>query len=70
MHSSHTWHHKQTKIIFHITKFTLSDRIYPIECTNIGIEGILCPRQILRQSKFGQYDKEKNRAHLNLTPSG
>ena len=34
--------------MFHITKFTLNDSIYPIECTHIIIEGILWPRQILR----------------------
>ena len=27
---SDKWHHKQTKITFHITKFTLNDRKYPI----------------------------------------
>ena len=45
---SHKCHHKQTKIKFQITKFTLSDRIYLIECTYIRIEDILWPRQILR----------------------
>ena len=34
-----------------ITKFTLSDRIYPIECTYIEIDDILWPRQILRAVK-------------------
>ena len=48
---SHKWHHKQTNIIFQITKFTLSDRIYPNECTYIRIEDILWPRQILRTVK-------------------
>ena len=28
------------QIMFHITKFTLNDRIYPIECTFIRIEGV------------------------------
>ena len=41
MTPSHKWHHKQTKIMFHITKFTLSDRIYPFERTYIRISGIL-----------------------------
>ena len=45
------WHYKQTKIMFQITKFTPSDRIYPIECTCIRIEDILGPRQILRAVK-------------------
>ena len=40
---SHKGHHKQTKIMFRITKFTLSDRIYPIECGYIRIEGIMSP---------------------------
>ena len=31
MTPSHKWHHKQTTIMFHITKFIFSDRIYPIE---------------------------------------
>ena len=44
-------HHKQTKLICQITKFTLGDRIYPIECTYIKIEDILWPRQILRAVK-------------------
>ena len=48
---SYKWHHIPTKTIFHITKFTLSDRIYPIECTYIKIECILWPRQILRAVK-------------------
>ena len=48
---SHKWHHKQTTIMFQITKFTLSDRIYPIEYTYIRIEDILWPRQILRVVK-------------------
>ena len=34
--------------MFQITKFTPSDRIYPIECICIRIEDILWPRQILR----------------------
>ena len=38
---------KQTKIMFHISKFTLSDRLYPIESTNIRSEGTLWTRQIL-----------------------
>ena len=38
----------QTKIMFQITKFTLSDRIYPIERTYMRIEDLLRPRQILR----------------------
>ena len=37
--------------MFQITKFTPSDRIYPIECTCIRIEDILWPRQILRAVK-------------------
>ena len=37
--------------MFQITKFTLSDRIYPHECTYIRIEVILWPRQILRAVK-------------------
>ena len=53
--------------MFHITKLTLSDRIYPIECTYVRVEGIILTRQILRVVKFGQYDKEKNRAPLETT---
>ena len=34
-----------------ITKFTLSDRIYPIERTYMRIEDLLRPRQILRAVK-------------------
>ena len=37
--------------MFQITKFTLSDRIYPIEYTYIRIEDILWPRQILTEVK-------------------
>ena len=48
---SYKWHHKQTEIMFQITKSTLSDIIYPIECTYIRIEDILWPRQILRAVK-------------------
>ena len=48
---SHKWHHKHTKIMFQITKFTLSDRIYPIECTYIRIEDILWPIRILQAVK-------------------
>ena len=51
MTPSHKWPHKQTKIMFQITKFTLSDRIYPIEDTYIRIEDILWPRQIVRVVK-------------------
>ena len=51
MTPSHKWHHKQTKLMFQITKFTLIDRIYPIAYTYIRIEGILWPRQILRVVK-------------------
>ena len=51
MTPSHKWHHKQTKIMFQITKFTLSDRIYPNEYTYIRIEDILWPRQIVRMVK-------------------
>ena len=52
MTPSHKWHRKQTKIMFQITKFTLSDRIHPIEYTNTRIEDILWPRQILRVVKL------------------
>ena len=44
---SHKWYHKQTKIMFQITKSTLSDRKYSIQCTYIRIEDILWPRQTL-----------------------
>ena len=37
--------------MFQITKFTLSDRIYPIERTYMRIEDLLRPRQILRAFK-------------------
>ena len=37
--------------MFQITKFTLSDRIYPFECTYMRIEDLLRPRQILRAVK-------------------
>ena len=37
--------------MFQITKFTLSDRIYPIERTYMRIEDLLRPRQILRAVK-------------------
>ena len=37
--------------MFQITKFTLSDGIYPIEYTYIRIEDILWPRQIVRMVK-------------------
>ena len=48
--------------MFQITKFTPSDRIYPIECTCIRIEDILWPDKFYERSKFGQYDEVKNRA--------
>ena len=51
MTPSHKLHHKQTKIMFQITKFTLSDGIFPIECNYIKIEDLLWPRQILRAVK-------------------
>ena len=51
--------------MFHFTKFTLSDSIYSIECTHIRIECIQRSRQIYGRSKFGQSDKEKNRAPSN-----
>ena len=47
MTPAHKWHNKQTKIMFQITKFTVSDRIYPIQYSYIRIEDILWPRQIL-----------------------
>ena len=37
--------------MFQITKFTLSDRIYPIERTYMRIEDLLRPSQILRAVK-------------------
>ena len=37
--------------MFQITKFTLSDRIYPIERTYMRIEYLMRPRQILRAVK-------------------
>ena len=46
--------------------FTLNDRIYPIKCTYIRIEGILWLRRILQQVTVRQYGKEKNRAPLIL----
>ena len=54
------WHHKQTKIMFQITKFNLSDRIYPLQCTYIRIEDIPWPKQILRAVKVRAiwWDKE------------
>ena len=39
--------------MFHITKLTLSDRVDITEWTNIKIEGILWPRQILQAVKIG-----------------
>ena len=50
---SHILHHKQIEITFNITKFSLSDRMYPIhiECIHIRVEGILWPEQILRAVK-------------------
>ena len=47
MPPSHKWHHKHTNIMFHFTNFTLSDRIYPIECTYIRIEDIIWSRKIV-----------------------
>ena len=49
---SQKWHHKQTKIIFHNTKFTCCDRKYPIELTNIKLAGILWSGQILLETKI------------------
>ena len=37
--------------MFQIIKFTISDRIYPIERTYMRIEDLLRPRQILRAVK-------------------
>ena len=37
--------------MFQITKLTLSNRQYPIECTDIIIEDILWPGKILRAVK-------------------
>ena len=48
--------------MFNISKFTLSDKIYPTEYPDIRNERILWPIQILSVEKFGQYEKEKNRA--------
>ena len=50
--------------MFHITKFTLSDRIYHIECSYIRIEGTVYrgPDTFYGRSRFGQYKPEKNRA--------
>ena len=59
MTPSHKTHHKQTKIMFHITKFTLIDRIYPIECTYVRIEGLLWPKQILWAVKVRQMIRKR-----------
>ena len=48
--------------MLHNTKFTLSDRMYPIECIYGRIEGLLWARQIIWGSKFGKWEKDKNRA--------
>ena len=49
---------------FCFIKFTLSDRIYHIQCTYNRIEGKLWPRQILRANKQWHYHKEKNHSPL------
>ena len=67
---SHKWHHKQAKIIFLITKFTVSEGIYAIECTYIRIELYWGPDKFYWRSKFGQYDKEKNLAPLTKLANG
>ena len=69
MTPSHKWHHKQTKIMFQISKFTLSDRIYPNECTYIRIEDILWPRQILRAVKVRAIWWGKGPCSLPLYPT-
>ena len=50
--------------MFHMTKFTLNDTIYTIECTYIELKIYCGPDKFYGRSKFGQYDKEKNRAPL------
>ena len=60
---SHKWNHKQTKIIFHITKFTLSDRTL-LNVLMLELKAYCCQDKFYGRSKFGQYDKEKNRVPL------
>ena len=47
--------------MFHITKFTLSDRIYPIEYIILKLKVYCGSDTSTGRPKFGQYDKEKNR---------
>ena len=61
---SNKWHDKQTTIMFHITNITLSDRIFPIECTYVRIESLLWLKQILLVVKVRAIWKGKNRAPL------
>ena len=60
MTPSHKWHHKQSKTMFQITKFTLSDKIFFLLEMKIyyGAEKFYGP------SIFGRYDEVKNRAPL------
>ena len=48
--------------MFQIIKFTLNDRIYPIECTLLELKIYCGPDKFYGRSKFGQYDEVKNRA--------
>ena len=62
---SNKWHHKQTKIMFQITKCTLSDRIYPIgDVLILKLKICCCRDKFDERSKFGQYDEVKNHAPL------
>ena len=51
--------------MFQITKFTQSDRIYPIEFAYIRIQDIMWPRQNLRAFNVRAIDEVKNRAPLD-----
>ena len=56
--------------MFQITKFTLSDRIYPIERTYMRIEDLLRPRQILRAVKVRAIWLGKEPCSFNFMEKG
>ena len=59
---SYKWHHKKTKSMFHIKKFTSSDRINPIECVILELKVFCGTDTLYGRSKFWQNDTEKNLA--------
>ena len=65
MTPSHKLHHKQTKILFHVTTFTLSDRIYPINVFLLELKVYCSPVRNFMGGQSSGNIRKKNRTPLN-----